>query len=420
MRRPRRGVLSTAITAGLALLIVAASPVAAVSLGPPVPLTSGAISNAWPGGFAGSGGSYLHAVYDVGEMYDSTVLYRRSSNGGASWTAPIELSRPGTDSFGPILAVNSATVDLIWHERDDPILEPGVWRLWYRRSTNSGASWTTPIPLDLGRGTPSIARQGTTVLVAATDDASGAVNFRRSADGGVTWESVRTWGKTENALWPSHEEGYPTMAFGTGVVYAVWNQGSRGIVLRRSFDAGLTWTWITPLNAPPIPASWARSTALPPRIAAAGSWALITYNIYDLDTGAESAAARRTADKGVHWAGQQKLSQGTRPAWPGAVARLGLKYRYVYHQCVEDGAVHAPPPGSDVGLPDRCKSGLYYRESGDGLSWSTAVRFSPLSHEEVGALGIAQTAVTGKYWIGWTRIASDAFSGDVFVRSFTP
>lgn len=77
-------------------------------------------------------------------------------------------------------------------------------------------------------------------------------------------------GTTENSPGaPAYDDGFPTMAFGSGVLYAVWNKGPGGIVLRRSFDAGVTWTWTTPLNAPP-PGQWASSNVLPPRIAAAG------------------------------------------------------------------------------------------------------------------------------------------------------
>jgi hypothetical protein len=144
---------------------------------------------------------------------------------------------------------------------------------------------------------------------------------------------------------------------------------------------------------------------------------MITYSHLDMNSGEEYAAVRRTADKGVRWAGQQKVSVGQRAAWPGAVARLGLKYRYVYHQCVVDGAEHAH---DGDGPPARCDNALFYRETADGLSWSAPIRFSPSAHHDGAVLGIGQTQISGKYWIGWTRVALDAYSGDVFVRGFTP
>jgi hypothetical protein len=292
-----------------------------------------------------------------------------------------------------MVSVVSAIVDVVWTEGfSDP--EAAVW---YRRSTNSGATWGTAVrispPSSVDTGGPAVVRQGNTVLVSYTDRDTGAVHFRRSIDGGATWQNVRTLGVAGSPDGPgaSLHDGWPSMTFGSGVLYAVWRSEPTTVNLRRSFDGGLTWTAATAL---------ANDGSAPLRITVSGSEAMLTFT----RAGASSshAAFRKTSDKGSHWAPAQRVSGGTRNATAADVLYAAGRYRIVYRQC----------------LDDACDSrGLLYRESVSGSTWTWPVRFTITGHAFAEPMGIGHTAVTGKTWLGWTGFVDFQSDVTVFVRS---
>jgi hypothetical protein len=82
---------------------------------------------------------------------------RYSTDGGNTWSARQEVSNPNTsinNGFPAVVAGTSASdFRLIW--QDDRNGATTAWNSWYRRSTNGGATWSTAIRLsDLGTGAP--------------------------------------------------------------------------------------------------------------------------------------------------------------------------------------------------------------------------------------------------------------------------
>lgn len=90
----------------------------------------------------------LHVVYsydpdgfNVGDVVN--VYYRRSTNSGASWGAEVRLNDDATtrDQFSPTIQVSGSTVTTSWYDRR---LDPNNLLLdYYRRtSTDGGTTWT--------------------------------------------------------------------------------------------------------------------------------------------------------------------------------------------------------------------------------------------------------------------------------------
>jgi hypothetical protein len=92
------------------------------------------------------------------EGANSQVWVRRSRNGGVSWSSPLELGRgPSVNSaFPSIVGAGAGVFKAIY--MDD---RTGHWNVWYRSSTDRGATWTADVRLsDARTGAPYKFRDG--------------------------------------------------------------------------------------------------------------------------------------------------------------------------------------------------------------------------------------------------------------------
>ncbi len=93
-------------------------------------------------------GGALTLLYDGASTAggQQTVVARRSTDRGATWTAPVTLSKAGEMATSP--AVESrATGDsrAWWMETNGGNVD--AWNVWYRRSTDGGLTWASPVKL---------------------------------------------------------------------------------------------------------------------------------------------------------------------------------------------------------------------------------------------------------------------------------
>jgi hypothetical protein len=96
----------------------------------------------------GSGG-VLHLVYSdaaAGAGFD--VLYVRSTDGGASWSSPVRLNDDAgsADQFHPTLAVNGATVTVTFYDRRDDAANCQS-HVYATQSTDGGLTWSANVRL---------------------------------------------------------------------------------------------------------------------------------------------------------------------------------------------------------------------------------------------------------------------------------
>src|SRR5262249_46072820 len=70
------------------------------------------------------------------------LFYRRSPDGGASWGAVNQLTTPGALAVRPAIAAFGNDVHLAWVDRRDA---KAVWnfQIYYRRSTDGGLTWSS-------------------------------------------------------------------------------------------------------------------------------------------------------------------------------------------------------------------------------------------------------------------------------------
>jgi BNR repeat-like domain len=185
----------------------------------------------------------LHVVWEdggegSGQEYD--IYYKRSTDGGATWEATKRLTWTAS-SFSPAIAIDSKNViHVAW--LDDA---PGNEEIYYKKSTNGGATWSAAKRLTWSSGLslePGIAvGLSDAIHLAWEDDTSGhlEIYYKRSTDGGATW------GPSQRLTWTSGAPDFPAIATDLdNGVHVVWRGNTPAnyeIYYNRSLNGGTTW-----------------------------------------------------------------------------------------------------------------------------------------------------------------------------------
>jgi len=206
---------------------------------------------------------------------DNDVMVARSIDNGQNWSSPIPLNTNaafdnGSD-FGPSVATDGqGRWVAVWTV---VLVNPVNIDVVYARSSNNGATWTDPIPLDVnaladsgldGAARIAMNENGRCVVVWASSVGFGGtlgndsdILVARSADGGVSWSNPAPL--NSNAVGDAGDDGVPVISIDSqGRCVAVWQSNqtpgnSTGsdydIVVARSLDGGANWSNPFALNA---------------------------------------------------------------------------------------------------------------------------------------------------------------------------
>ncbi|HET7472668.1 MAG TPA: sialidase family protein [Candidatus Limnocylindrales bacterium] len=97
----------------------------------------------------------LVALYDGAAVAQGpqTIQARSSSDGGRTWSAPITLSTVGETSTAPAVESRGSGDVRAWYYQTSGGGNVDAWNVWYRSSTNGGATWSAPVNIsDAGGG----------------------------------------------------------------------------------------------------------------------------------------------------------------------------------------------------------------------------------------------------------------------------
>jgi hypothetical protein len=103
---------------------------------------------------ADSGGA-LVALYDgastVGGL--QTIQSKRSTDGGRTWSSAVTLSSAGEETDAPAVESRGNGDVRAWYYQTAGGGNVDAWNVWYRSSTDGGATWTAPVKIsDAGGG----------------------------------------------------------------------------------------------------------------------------------------------------------------------------------------------------------------------------------------------------------------------------
>jgi len=189
------------------------------------------------------------------------IYYKKSTDFGTQWTTAKRLTWTAESSDEPALAVDSSgNPHVIWYDKT-----PGNYELYYRKSTDGGSAWTPSKRLtwdSYGSWYPSMAVDSSDVLHVGWENATieaPEIHYRKSTDGGTSWAPVK------RLTWTSGLSGSPRLAVDpSGNPHAVWYDNTPGhyeVYYEMSPDGGTTWTASERLT-------WTPSGAYDPDLAA--------------------------------------------------------------------------------------------------------------------------------------------------------
>jgi hypothetical protein len=184
-------------------------------------------------------GNNIHVVWDDMTSGNSEIYYKKSTDGGMTWSTK-KLTWNSVGNSAPAIAVDSASnIHVVWGG-----MKSGNFEIYHKKSTDGGASWTTN-RLTWNSGFswhPAIAIDSSdNIHVVWFDDSSGnyEIYYKKSTNGGASWI-------TKRLIWNSGHSWYPDMAIDSGDnIHVVWEDSTPGnweILYKRSTNGGASWT----------------------------------------------------------------------------------------------------------------------------------------------------------------------------------
>lgn len=92
-------------------------------------------------------GSNRFVVWQDDTPGNNDILFKRSTDNGATWKAVKNLSNSADESVMPYFAASGSSAFVIWEQG-----EPGGHDIQLRRSTDDGATWKSAINLSNNEG----------------------------------------------------------------------------------------------------------------------------------------------------------------------------------------------------------------------------------------------------------------------------
>ena len=324
----------------------------------------------------------------VGIRRDSDVVWSRSLDRGATWSTPVAFEPADAEprrEFSPTLATDGHGVWIaVWHayliEKTPGSPAAGDYGLFFSRSTDGGATWSTQAPLhsdadsdDLDDMTTRIAADGSGhwLVVWNRFDVPSAADpmVVRSSDGGATWSTPERIDSFEAPDAPSGPViGLATDGAGVwGVLLAVAGphaapySDDAETYFSRSTDLGVTWSVPVPvaLTAERRERGWSLANDR------AGTWMVAwgsTVAPMDDDTWGDDLFVARSTDSGASWSAPTRITESETTEFSPALATDGAG-RWVLTFDSND---------SGDGMSGQ-EFDPWIAQSGDGgLHWSTA------------------------------------------------
>lgn len=297
--RARKLLFASALAAAVSLAALSPAFAADGSWDPAVTITSTSTSIIGNPQIANDG-SNLVAIWIDNAWGAVVVKESRSTDGGLTWSTPIEISSNSESAYAPRLLTDGDHFFAAWGSYDSGL---NIQRVLFASSNDGGITWGTPIevPSSVGLYTnPGMTVKNHTVTVVWSADVSPAINIlaSTSTDDGATWGVAKVIGfSSPNYTQPKVEDDGDTIT-------ATWFQtnGSDNLIqVASSTDNGATWSAPTTFTEP--------GSSTSPTLTSGGA---VTTVVWSRNIGALSwIEAASSSDQGATWSAPSAISSTT-------------------------------------------------------------------------------------------------------------
>ena len=240
----------------------------------------------------------VHVAWTDHRNGNDDIYYRRSSDGGTTWSAETRITSDSHDSNFPSLSTSGPVVHLVWTDN-----RFGEGEIYYCHSVNAGQSWGDRVRMTNATGNSinaSVSTVDNDVHVVWQDNRNGndEIYYKHSTDGGLTWGTDMRL--TQNPA----QSNFPSAVATGKTIIIVWSDlrdGNAEIYSLRSVDNGVTWSADTRMTN-------TTRESLNPKIAMEGAFAFVTWHeLSDIATNWE-VESRFTTDGGTTWTPRRQMS----------------------------------------------------------------------------------------------------------------
>ena len=186
----------------------------------------------------------IHVIWQDSSPLNYELYYKKSTDGGINWTGGKRLTWNPSYSAEPALAIDSSdTIHTVWEDNS-----PGYSQIFYKRSTDGGATWITK-RLSWTSGDshhPDLATDSNDhIYVVYRDNGPGnyEIYYRKSTDGGASWTG------TQRLTWNPRLSYSPAIAIdSSNNIHLAWHENvdeystNYEVFYMKSMDGGATWT----------------------------------------------------------------------------------------------------------------------------------------------------------------------------------
>ena len=298
--------------------------------------------------------SLVHVIWMDDRDGNAEIYYKRSDDLGITWSTDTRLTSDTAISNEPFVCSSDSLVHVVWQD-----FRHGNVEVFYKRSLDGGVTWEQDVRLTDNSARslrPKITAAGSMVHVVWCDERDGnfEIYHKRSTDKGATWEQ-----DTRLTDDPGYSGG-SMIAVANSIVHVVWADnrfGNWDIFYKRSTDSGLNWEQDRYLTNDP-------THAFSPCVSVSGSSVHVVWS--DSRDGGGSGVTdiyyRRSDDEGVNWGNEERITFDMNDSNIPSVYASNLLVHVIWW----DDRDHGMPSGE-----------VYYKRSTDsGISWSNDTRLT--------------------------------------------
>ncbi len=335
--------------------------------------------------------SYVYVVWQDNTTGNNDVWFSLSSDNGASFSPPVNLSNDPNQSLNPQIAVSGNNVYVAWMSQ----FTTGTGKdILFDASTNNGVSFTVSklnLSNDLAANYPVMASSGTNVYAAWQDNSTGThdIYLRTSTNSGTSFGTVQNLSLNTAGSGTSSID-YQIAAIGSNVDL-VWTRvsvvtTSDNTMLAASTNSGASFSTAQQLTT--------NNRSLHPQVAVAGSSVYVVWED-DSTPGAAVTTFAVSSNNGVNFNTPIALSSTSGFSQFPQLAAAGMNVYVVW---------------SDTYVND-----IFLRSSSDsGASFGTAVN---LSNNPGFSTDPVVVASGNKVYVAWQDDTSSPGIDDILFRT---